>query len=145
MSELQERVTADLLAARKARDKQRTSVLSMTLSELKNAAIDGGSPLDEEQALAVITRAVKRRKEAASQARDGGREDRAQDEEAEAVILADYLPPPLTEDEVRALVREAVAGGADQMGAVMGRVMPQLKGRFDGKEAGRIVREELAG
>ncbi len=145
MSELLERVRADLLAARKARDKARTTLLAMTLSELKNAAIDGGVELDDAQALAVVTRAVKRRKEAASQAEQHGRAEHAAAERAEAEMLAEYLPPQLSQEEVRAMVREAVAAGADQMGAVMGQVMPRLKGRFDGKEAGKIVREELAG
>jgi len=143
MGDLLSRVQADLLTARKARDKARTSVLAMTLSELKNAAIDQGGPLDEAQATAVITRAVKRRKEAADQARTGGREEHAVAEESEAEVLGVYLPPPLDPDAVREMIRVAIADGADQMGAVMGRVMPQLQGRFDGKEAGRMVREEL--
>lgn len=145
MSELLARVQADLVAARKARDKARTSVLSMTLSELKNAAIDGGAELDDAGALAVITKAVKRRREAASQAEEHGRDEHAANERAEADVLSGYLPPQLDEDEVRGYVREIIAGGADQMGPIMGQLMPRLKGRFDGKEAGRIVREELAG
>ncbi len=144
MSDLLARVRADLITARKARDKARTSLLSMTLSELKNAVIDSGAELDDAAALEVITRAVKRRKEAANQAEELGRDEHAAGERAEAEMLSTYLPPQLSEQEVRTLVRDAIASGADQMGAVMGKVMPQLKGRFDGKEAGRIVREELA-
>ena len=64
-------------------------------------------------------------------------------EEAEAKILRGYLPAAMSEADVRALVREAVAGGADHMGAVMRRIMPRIKGRFDGRDASRIVREEL--
>lgn len=138
-------VREDLITARKARDKARLALLSMTLSELKNAVIDGGEELDDTRALAVITSAVKRRREAASQAEELGRDEHAATERAEAEMLSVYLPPQLSEKEVRAKVRAAIAGGADQMGAVMGAVMPELKGRFDGKEAGRIVREELAG
>jgi uncharacterized protein YqeY len=145
MSELMAQVREDLITARKARDKARLALLSMTLSELKNAVIDGGEELDDTRALAVITSAVKRRREAASQAEELGRDEHAATERAEAEMLSVCLPPQLSEEEVRAKVRAAIAGGADQMGAVMGLVMPELKGRFDGKEAGRIVREELAG
>lgn len=145
MSELVARVRADLTEARKAREKARVSLLSMTLSELKNAAIDGGSELDDAGALSVITAAVKRRREAARQAEELGRAEHAANELAEADMLTVYLPPQLSEEEVRAMVQGVIASGADQMGAVMGQVMPKLKGRFDGKEAGRIVREELAG
>ncbi|HIF08199.1 MAG TPA: GatB/YqeY domain-containing protein, partial [Gemmatimonadetes bacterium] len=65
-------------------------------------------------------------------------------ESAESAIIQVYLPPALSEAEVRDLVREAIDGGATEMGAVMGRIMPKIKGRFDGKEANRLVREELA-
>ena len=75
--------------------------------------------------------------------RSGRREELALGEEAEVALLVDYLPPQLAEDEVRAIIREAVSSGADNMGAVMGRVMPRLKDRLDGEEANRLVREEL--
>ena len=77
--------------------------------------------------------------------RDANRPELAEQEEAQAEILETYLPQQLSEEEVRALVREAMAAGADQMGPLMGRIMPQIRGRFDGKEANRIVREELGG
>ncbi len=75
----------------------------------------------------------------------GGRSDLAEKEAAEAEILQVYLPPPMSEEDVRTLVRQAVEDGADAMGPLMGRIMPQIRGRFDGKEANRIVREELGG
>ncbi len=75
----------------------------------------------------------------------GGRTDLAEKEAAEAEILQVYLPPPMSEEDVRALVRQAVQDGADAMGPLMGRIMPQIRGRFDGKAANRIVREELGG
>ena len=75
--------------------------------------------------------------------RAAGRAELAEKEEREAELLDAYTPAAMTEDEVRAIVREAVAGGADTMGAVMGAIMPRIKGRFDGREANRIVREEL--
>jgi uncharacterized protein YqeY len=93
----------------------------------------------------VISRAIKQRKDASDQFRNAGRGELAAVEDAQAAVLAEYLPEGLSEEEVRALVREAIAGGANQMGALMAHIMPAIRGRFDGKEANRIVREELAG
>jgi len=140
---LKSRLQADLTVSRKSRDKLRTRVLSTVLSDLKNKEIDAGAELDDAGVEAVVSRAIKQRKEAADQMRSGRREELALGEEAEVALLVDYLPPQLAEDEVRAIIREAVSSGADNMGAVMGRVMPRLKDRFDGKEANRLVREEL--
>ncbi|CAN5355064.1 hypothetical protein BH24GEM3_BH24GEM3_11010 [soil metagenome] len=75
--------------------------------------------------------------------RGGGREELAAKEEQEAVLLQSYLPPQLGEEEVRGMVREAVASGARDVGAVMKAVMPRVKGRFDGRELNRLAREEL--
>lgn len=144
-SPLKRRLQADLDAARRARDKARTLVLSTTLSEVKNREIDAGAEASDDDVVAVVTRAIKQRRDAAEQMRAGGREELASKEEGEARLLSDYLPEGLSEDEVRAMVREIVADGAAGMGPVMGRLMPRLRGRFDGKEANRIVREELEG
>ena len=145
MSEaLKDRLQSDLNRARKERDRERTLVLSTTLSELKNKEIELGRDASDEDAIAVVTKAIKQRKDAAEQMRAGKREELAAAEDAQAAILKGYLPEALSEDEVRAIIREVIAGGANQMGALMGQVMPRLKGRFDGKEANRLVREELA-
>ena len=143
-SELKDRIQSDVNAARKARDKARVLVLSTLLSEIKNKEIDGGGAVDDEGVIQVISKAIKQRNDAATQMRDAGRGELADQEEAQAEILQGYLPEQLSEEEVRAIIREAIASGADQMGSLMGKVMPQLRGRFDGKEANRIVREELA-
>lgn len=140
---LKTRLQSDLNVARKSRDKGRTLVLSTTLSELKNLEIETGRDATDADAVQVFTRAIKRRREAADQMR-ATRPELADKEEAEAEVLKAYLPEGLSEAEVRALIREAIAGGAAQMPEVMGKVMPKLKGRFDGKEANRLVREELA-
>lgn len=140
---LKDRLREDLNVARRNRDKARTLVLTTTLSELRNHEIELGRDATDEDVRAVVQRAVKRRREAAEQMRAGNREDLAGKEDAEAELLADYLPAQLDADEVRAWVREAIAAGADNMGAVMGRIMPRIKGAFDGKEANRIVKEEL--
>jgi uncharacterized protein YqeY len=142
---LKTRLQGDLNEARKARDKLRTLVLSTTLSELRNREIELGGDADDAEVISVVTRAVKRRKEAADQMRAGGREDLAEKETGEAEILSEYLPEGLSEEEVRQIVREILTGAPRELGPVMGQLMPRLKGRFDGKEANRIVREELAG
>lgn len=142
---LKDRLRSDLIDARKSRDKLRTVLLSTVLSDVRNREIDTGSDLDSEGVQEVVSRAIKQRRDAEEQMEAGGRTDLAEKEAAEAEILKVYLPPPMTEEEVRALVRQALQDGADEMGPLMGRVMPQIRGRFDGKEANRIVREELGG
>ena len=144
MTMLKERLRDDLNVARRERDKQRVMLLTMTIAELKNREIELGREASNEDVEAVITRAVKKRREAADQIRAAGRSDMAEREEAEALILTAYLPQQLSADEVRSIVRDAVAAGAANVGALMSQVMPRLKGRFDGKEANRIAREELA-
>lgn len=142
-TKLTEQVRADLNQARRERDKLRTTVLSTFLSEVKNREIELGREAGDEEVQALITTAIKRRREAAEQMRSGGREELAQKEEQEAALLQVYLPPQLSEAEVRGWVKEAVAGGAGDLGAVMKVVMPRAKGRFEGRELNRIVREEL--
>jgi uncharacterized protein YqeY len=144
-SDLKARLQADLNKARKDRDKDRTLVLSTLLSEIRNKEIDEGKEADDDAVIQVVSKGIKQRKDAAEQMKGAGRPELADVEEAQAAVLGEYLPEGLTEDEVRAMVREAIAAGADQMGPLMGRIMPQIRGRFDGKEANRIVREELGG
>jgi uncharacterized protein YqeY len=141
--ELKPRLRNDLNTARKARDKLATLVLTTLLADLKYREIELGREATDADVIEVVNRAIKRRREAAEQMRAGQRLELAEKEEAEAAQLSAYLPKQLEEAEVRAFVREAIAGGANNMGAVMGRIMPRIKGAFDGKEANRIVREEL--
>ena len=140
---LKDTIRDELNAARKERDKLRTVLLTSTLSEIKYKEVELGREATDADVLDVLNRALKRRKEASEQMRAGNRLDLAEKEEQEAALLTKYLPAQLSEDEVRAFVREAIAGGANNMGAVMGKIMPKLKGAFDGKEANRIVKEEL--
>ena len=142
-SELKTRIQTDLNAARKLRDKERTLVLSTILSEIKNHEIDGGKPADDDAVIQVVSRAIKQRRDAADQMRAAGRGELADVEEAQSTVLSAYLPAGMTEEEVRDLVRELIAGGTSQMGALMGQLMPRVRGRFDGKDANRIAREEL--
>lgn len=141
---LQERIRADLTSARKERDKLRTTLITTFLAEIRNREIELGRPATDDEVHAAATSAIKRRRDAADQFRAAAREELAEKEEAEAVLLQAYLPPQLSEEEVRAIVREALAGGATDVGGVMKQVMPRAKGKFDGKELNRMVREELA-
>src|SRR4051812_32117727 len=136
---LKQRLQSDLNQARKSRDKGRTLVLSTTLAELQYHEIEVGRDAMDDDVIQVLTRALKKRREAADQMR-ATRPELAQKEEAEAEVLKAYLPAGLSEDEVRALVKEAIAGGASDLGGVMAKVMPRIKGRFDGKDANRLVR-----
>ena len=86
---------------------------------------------------------MKRRMEAADQMRAGGRNELAEKEDAEAEVLRTYLPEPLGEEAVRAMIAEAVASGAADIGAVMRAIMPGIRGRFDGRDANRLAREAL--
>lgn len=143
-SPLKDEIFEDLNDARRAGDRFSRSVLSMVLSDIRNHEIEIGHEADDAEVRRVLARAVKQREEAAEKMREGGREELAEKEEREAELLSEYLPPPLDEDEVREMVREEIASGADAIGPVMGALMPRIRGRFDGKEANRIVREELA-
>jgi len=140
---LKDTIREDLNAARRERDKPRTMVLTTLLAEIRNKEIDLGRELADGDVHAVVTTAIKRRREAAEQMRAGAREELALKEEQEAAQLQAYLPPQLTEDDVRAMVREAIAGGAKDLGTVMKALTPKTKGLFDGRELNRIVREEI--
>lgn len=140
---LKERIRSDLNEARRAKDKLRTTVLTTILSEIRNKEIEHGRDATDEDVIGVVAKAVKQRHEASGQMRAAGRTELADKEDREAELLDAYTPESMSEAEVRGLVREAIAGGADNIGAVMGKLMPRIKGRFDGGEANRIVREEL--
>ncbi|MXX57363.1 MAG: GatB/YqeY domain-containing protein [Gemmatimonadetes bacterium] len=140
---LKERLRSDLNAARRARDKVRTLVLSTTLAELRNREIETGSALDDEGVRSVLARAIKQRQDAAAQMIRGGRRDLADREAEQEQVLRGYMPPDLAAEDVRDMVREIVDGGASHIGAVMSVLMPRIRGRFDGRTASAIVREEL--
>ena len=142
---LKEKLRSDLDGARRARDRERVLVLTSTLAEVRNREIEVGSSLDDEGVRGVLARAVKQRLDAAAQMSEGGRPELGEREEAQAKILRAYLPAELSADEVREAVRELVAAGADHIGAVMSALMPRIRGRFEGRSASKIVREELGG
>lgn len=130
--------------ARKHRDQPRTLLLSTILADLKNREFELQHPPSDEETMEVLRRGIKRRREAAEQYSAAGRADRADAELAEVRALEQFLPAALDPEEIRRAVREAIAGGAKDVGKVMGQVMPRFKGRADGKLVNQIVREELA-
>jgi uncharacterized protein YqeY len=138
-----EQVRTDMTSAMKAGEKDRVGALRLVLSELQKAAKDGGS--DDE--LTVLRRERKRRLEAASQFREGGRPELADQEESEARIIEAYLPAELDDEQLRSIIREAISEtGATEvrdMGHVMKAVMAKAGGRADGKRASAFVREAL--
>ncbi|MFI5214873.1 MAG: GatB/YqeY domain-containing protein, partial [Gemmatimonadales bacterium] len=136
-------VRAALTAARKNREADRTLLYSTLLSEFGNHEIALGHALSDAEALDVVLRAIKRRKESIEAYQKGGRTDLVDRESAELAALEKYLPPAVGPDEIRAAVKDAIRGGARDMGAVMGKVMPAFKGRTEGKLISQIVREEL--
>jgi uncharacterized protein len=144
MPSLGERLQAALNEARKARDQARTLLFSTILADLKNREFELRHPPTDEEAADVVRRGVKKRHEAAEQYAAAGRADRAAVELAEVTALEAFLPAPVPLEEIRAAVRAAIAGGATDVGKVMGHVMPRFKGRADGKQINQIAREELS-
>jgi uncharacterized protein YqeY len=141
---LADRLRAAMNEARKQRDQARTLLLSTILADIKNREIElARTPTDDETA-EVLRRGVKKRRESVEVFEKVGRTDAAAAEAAEIKALEAFLPAAVPPDEIRAAVRAAIAGGATDMGKVMGAVMPQFKGRADGKLVNQIVREELA-
>jgi uncharacterized protein YqeY len=144
MAEVQARVAGDLTGARKAQDKPLTLVLSTVLSELKNRQLELHRELTDEDAIEVVRRGIKRRRESIEMYEKGGRADLADKERAEAAVLERYLPAQVGDEEIRAAIRAAIGAGAKNLGAVMGKVVPQFKGRAEGSTINAIAREELA-
>ncbi len=141
---LADRLRAAMNEARKQRDQARTLLLSTILSDIKNREIElKHAPTDDETA-EVLRRGIKKRRESVEIYEKVGRTEAAATENAEIKALEAFLPAAVPPEEIRAAVREAIAGGAKDMGKVMGAVMPQFKGRADGKLVNQIVREELA-
>ena len=129
--------------ARKAQDKDRTLVLGTIIANLKNREIDLRRPATDDEVVEVLRKGIKIRREAIEQYQAGGRTDLAAAEAAQIAVLEEFLPPAVDPEEIRAAVREVIAGGARDLGKVMGQIVPRYKGRADGKVINQIVREEL--
>jgi uncharacterized protein YqeY len=151
VSDLKDRLRADLTTAIKTRDQIRSSTLRMVLTAITNAEVAGKQQreLSDDDIVGVLSTEAKKRREAATAFEDGGRAEMAAKEKAEAAVLADYLPEQLSAEDVSAIVTAAIeqvgaAGeGMKAMGKVMGVVQPQTRGRADGGTVAAEVRRQL--
>ncbi len=143
-----EEIETDLKEAMKERDSARRDALRLILNALRAAEKEIQRPLHEDEELQVLQRERKRRLEAIEAYRAAGREEQAEKEEEELEVLEDFMPEPLTDEELEAIVDDAIAeNGATSLrdlGRVMADVMPQIAGRADGSAVSQIVREKLA-
>jgi uncharacterized protein YqeY len=145
---LRERLHADLTAAMRSGDALRRDTLRMAESAIYNAEKRDRRPYTDDEVIGVLAREVKTRRESVDAFRKGGREDLASKEEAEIAILSGFLPQSLTDDEVRALVAQAIAetgaATARDLGKVMGWLAPRTRGRADGRRVSELVAQALA-
>ena len=146
---LSERIESAMRDAMRARDEQRTQTLRMAMAAAQNLRIERRRDLTDEEVIEVLGRQVKQRRESIAMYRDAGHEDRAAAEEAEAAILAEFLPEQLSETDLEGMAREAItetgASSPADLGRVMGRLSPRTKGRADGRMVSDVVRRLLAG
>ena len=138
---LKERLLSDMRTA------MRKTVLSMARAAILQLEKDKRTELDDQGVMEVIAKEIKSRKEALEMFKQGGRQDLVEQNEKEIEILGEYLPPQLSESEIREIIKETIekvgAAGMKDMGKVMGAVMPQVKGRAEGGTVNRLVKEML--
>ena len=150
MSDLKDRLQADLTAAMKSRDELRSATLRMALTAIRTEEVSGKTAreLSDADVVTVLTREAKKRREAADAFTDAGRADRAEREQAEGEVLAEYLPAQLGDAELAGIVEAAIAetgaSGPSGMGQVMKAVTPRTAGRADGGRVAAEVRRQLA-
>ncbi|OPH58577.1 aspartyl-tRNA amidotransferase [Paenibacillus ferrarius] len=144
---LSDRLNEDMKQAMKSQDKFKLSVIRMVRSTIKNQEIDLKRALDDNEVLDVLTREIKQRKDSLQEFTKAGRDDLAEGLKAELVILAEYMPQQLSEEEVKAIVQQTIqqigASSKADMGKVMTALMPQVKGRADGKLINQLVQQLL--
>jgi len=143
VSKLHDRLKEAMKDAMRAKDKARLTTIRLALSAVKQVEVDTRETLDDTAILAIIDKAVKQRRDSIKQYEDAGRQELADIEQAEIDVLQEFLPKPLTDEEISALIEDAVAkSGAESMkdmGKVMGILKPQLQGRADmGAVSGKI-------
>jgi uncharacterized protein YqeY len=148
MSKLKQLITDDMKLAMKAQDKPALKAIRMILGAIKQREIDERIELDDNQVMAVIQKMVKQRKDSISQFSDAGRTDLVEVEEAELLIINNYMPKQLSQDEIEAAVVKAISDtGADSM-KDMGKLMGILKGQLDGKadmgQVSQLIKSKLS-
>ena len=144
MTGLLGRLQEELNTARKAQDKPRTLLLGTIMADVKNRRIELRRDPTDEEVVDVIRKGIKRRRESVEMYAGAGREELAAKEREEIGMLETFLPPAVSDEELRTAVRHAIEGGATTIGAVMGKVLPQFKGRAEGGAINAIAREELS-
>lgn len=144
MPQLFGRLQDELTTARRAQDKPRLLLLGMVVSDVKNRQIELRREPTEDEVIDVVRKGIKRRRESVEMYTSAGRAELAAREQGEIGVLESFLPPAVPDDELRGAVRAAIAGGATTIGAVMGKVLPQFKGRAEGSAINAIAREELS-
>lgn len=144
---IKDRLMSDMKTAMKARETDRLTVIRSLRSAVRQAEIDGKTDLDDDHVIGIISKELKMRQDSLTEFKKGGRADLVEKTEAEIAVVMKYLPKQLSEDEVRTLVKDAVtqtgASEPKDMGKVMKVIMPQVKGKADGKLVNNIVREML--
>jgi uncharacterized protein len=142
------RLEEELAEAMRARDAERRDTLRLVLNSLRGAEKELQRPLSDDEELQVLQRERKRRVEAAEAFRQGGRDEQAEGEERELAVLEEFMPEPLSEEELEEIIDDVIAEvGATNvrhLGRVMADVMPQVAGRADGSVVSQLVREKLA-
>jgi len=144
---MRDRIQSDTKAAMKQRDRTRVGALRMLDAALKNAEIEAGRPLTEQEEQTILRRQLKQRDESAEAFRKAGREERAASESAEAEIVRTYLPEPPLQEELEEIIdmaiNETAAQGMKDMGAVMARTMELSEGRAEGRALSALARTRL--
>lgn len=147
MSALKQNVSDQLKVAMRAKEKARVTLIRTIMSEFKKVEVDERIEIDDARALVILDKMVKQRKDSVQQFTDGGREDLAAIEQAEMEVIREFLPQPLTDEEVESIVKAAVdeagATSMQQMGAVMAIVKPQVQGRADVAQVSKLVKKLL--
>lgn len=147
MSDLKTRISDDVKAAMRAQDKERLVTLRMITSAIKQREVDERIQLDDTQVLAVLDKMARQHRDSIAQFESAGRHDLVKKEQFELSIVTGYLPQPLSEGEVVALIKAAIAAtgaaSARDMGKVMGILKPKIQGRFDMGKVGGMVKANL--
>jgi uncharacterized protein YqeY len=146
---LKQRIQDDVKAAMRAKDKARLATLRLITAAIKQREVDERIELDDTQVLAILDKMVKQRRDSISQYEQAGRSELAAQESAEISVIQEYLPAGLSEDEILALIEQAIqttgAAGMQDMGKIMGQLKPKMQGRADMAQVSRLVKQKLAG
>lgn len=145
---LLEEITQDMKKAMKSKEKDRMQVLRLLRSDLKKAKIDKRGDFTEEDAQQVINKAAKNRRESIESYKKGDRQDLVEEEQKELEVIEEYLPERMSDDEIKEIIDQVIeetgASGMQDMGKVMGTIMPKVRGKADGSKVQAIVRSKLA-